>query len=72
MVLSLQPGDIMKGRTPGQGEQTVAAVVSKEDHGYIMDVGSSSVKLVLNIFLLPKDPFLHIVLLISSLFRLPW
>ena len=44
VLLSLAPGRVSAGRSPGQGEILTAAVSSKEDHGYIMDLGSNTMR----------------------------
>ena len=44
VLLSLAPGRVSAGRSPGQGEILTAAVSSKEDHGYIMDLGSPTIR----------------------------
>ena len=40
----LSPDRVMAGRLPGVGELCTAGVESKEDHGYIMDIGSNTVR----------------------------
>jgi len=44
VLLSLAPNRVSAGRAPGQGEILTAAVSSKEDHGYIMDLGSNTLR----------------------------
>lgn len=44
VVLSMDPAVAMGGRIPQQGELCLAAVSSQEDHGYIMDIGSMTVR----------------------------
>jgi len=44
VILSLAPTRVMAGRLPGVGEICTAAVESREDHGYIMDIGSTTVR----------------------------
>ena len=44
VVLTLDPAVAMGGRVLLQGELCVAAVASKEDHGYIMDIGCTTVR----------------------------
>ena len=44
VLLSLAPGRVLGGRVPGQGELCTAALASKEDHGAIMDLGSTTVR----------------------------
>ena len=44
VMLSLAPDRVLAGRLPGVGELCTAGVESKEDHGYIMDIGSNTVR----------------------------
>jgi len=44
VVLTMDPAVTMGGRIPQQGELCIAAVSSQEDHGYIMDIGSMTVR----------------------------
>ena len=44
VILSLAPGRVLAGRAPAQGEIITAAIASKEDHGYIMDLGSNTMR----------------------------
>jgi len=44
VVLSMDPSVAMGGRIPQQGELCLAAVSSQEDHGYIMDIGSTTIR----------------------------
>ena len=54
VLLSLAPGRVSAGRSPGQGEILTAAVSSKEDHGYIMDLGSNTVRGFVNTKLMAR------------------
>ena len=44
VILSLAPARLSAGRSPAGGEIVTAAVSSKEDHGYIMDLGSPTIR----------------------------
>ena len=44
VVQTMDPAVTMGGRIPQQGELCIAAVASQEDHGYIMDIGSMTVR----------------------------
>ena len=44
VVLSLSPSLTMAGRSSQTGDICLAAVSSREDHGYIMVVGSTTVR----------------------------
>jgi len=44
VILSMAPTRLLGGRLPGVGELCTAGVESKEDHGYIMDIGSTTVR----------------------------
>ena len=44
VILSLAPTRVSAGRSPAVGEILTAAVASKEDHGYIMDLGSNTIR----------------------------
>jgi len=44
VILSMAPTRLLGGRLPGVGELCTASVESKEDHGYIMDIGSNTVR----------------------------
>ena len=44
VVPTMDPAVTMGGRIPQQGELCIAAVSSQEDHGYIMDIGSMTVR----------------------------
>jgi len=44
LILSLWPSRVGASRVPSQGDICCAAVSSKEDHGYIMDIGSTTVR----------------------------
>jgi len=44
LILSLSPSRVMDGRLPVVGELCTAAIESKEDHGYILDIGSTTVR----------------------------
>jgi len=44
LMLSMAPVRLLGGRLPGVGEICTAAVESKEDHGFIMDIGSNTVR----------------------------
>ena len=44
VILSLAPARVSAGRSPAVGEILTAAVTSKEDHGYIMDLGSNTIR----------------------------
>ena len=36
--------DLLMFRIPGMGEILTASITSKEDHGYIMDLGSNTIR----------------------------
>ena len=36
--------DLLLYRIPGMGEILTASITSKEDHGYIMDLGSNTIR----------------------------
>ncbi|XP_023328574.1 protein RRP5 homolog isoform X2 [Eurytemora carolleeae] len=44
VIVSVDPNHVMAGRIPGEGDLCVASILSKEDHGYIMDVGNKTVR----------------------------
>jgi len=44
LVVSTDPKLVMAGRVPGEGELCVTSLISKEDHGYITDIGCSTTK----------------------------
>ena len=44
VVLTIDPAVTMRGRILQQGELCIAAVSSQEDHRYIMDIGSMTVR----------------------------
>jgi len=44
VILSMAPTRVLAGRLPGVGELCTAGVESREDHGYIMDIGSTTVR----------------------------
>ena len=44
VILSLAPARVSAGRSPAVGEIVTAAVSSQEDHGYIMDLGSNTIR----------------------------
>jgi len=44
LILSLSPSRVSSGRLPNVGDIITASVTSKEDHGYIMDIGSNTVR----------------------------
>ena len=43
VILSMAPTRVLAGRLPGVGELCTAGVESREDHGYIMDIGNQDI-----------------------------